>query len=384
MRQADQVAYLERMLHMVRTNTRDDGPGISHTSVEEYYDPVRFKREVDLLFRHHPIVVAFSGQVRKPGDFVVHNDTGQPILVTRGTDGVLRAFLNVCRHRSASVEVKPCGSNKRAFVCPYHGWSYDLTGRLVGITDGAAFGDVDKSKHGLRRLKLAEKYGLIWVVPTALEDGEEASLDIDPYLGALQVDLSGWDMQGWELHSSEPVRPRMNWKLVIDTFLELYHFRYLHPGTVYPLFLDNIATYERMDRHLRMAAAKRTLTELEGRPKETWRILDHAIVLYQLFPNTVLTYTQDHCGVFTSFPVSPDESVMQFSVLVSPEEKAKKPESYWKANVDLFAIALSEDFAIGESIQRNFPTGANSRQTFGKFEKALGWYHKEVADAVAP
>lgn len=383
MRHADQVAYLERMLHMVRTNTRDDGPGISHTSVEEYYDPARFKREVDLLFRHHPIVVAFSGQVRKPGDFVVHNDTGQPILVTRGTDGVLRAFLNVCRHRSASVEVKPCGSNKRAFVCPYHGWSYDLTGRLVGITDGAAFGDVDKSKHGLRRLKLAEKYGLIWVVPTALEDGEEASLDIDPYLGALQVDLSGWDMQGWELHSSEPIRPRMNWKLVIDTFLELYHFRYLHPGTVYPLFLDNIATYERMDRHLRMAAAKRTLTELEGQPRETWRILDHAIVLYQLFPNTVLTYTQDHCGVFTSFPVSPEESVMQFSVLVSPEEKAKKPESYWKANVDLFAIALSEDFAIGESIQRNFPTGANSQQTFGKFEKALGWYHREVEAAVS-
>ena len=383
MRHADQVAYLERMLHMVRTNTRDDGPGVSHASVEEYYDPARFKREVDLLFRHHPIVVAFSGQVRKPGDFVVHNDTGQPILVTRGTDGVLRAFLNVCRHRSASVEVKPCGSNKRAFVCPYHGWSYDLTGRLVGITDGAAFGDVDKSKHGLRRLKLAEKYGLIWVVPTALEDGEEASLDIDPYLGALQVDLSGWDMQGWELHSSEPVRPRMNWKLVIDTFLELYHFRYLHPGTVYPLFLDNIATYERMDRHLRMAAAKRTLTELEGQPRETWRILDHAIVLYQLFPNTVLTYTQDHCGVFTSFPVSPEESVMQFSVLVSPEEKAKKPESYWKANVDLFAIALSEDFAIGESIQRNFPTGANKRQTFGKFEKALGWYHREVEAAVS-
>jgi phenylpropionate dioxygenase-like ring-hydroxylating dioxygenase large terminal subunit len=383
MRSSDQVAYLERMLTMVRTNTRDDGPGVSHTSVEEYYDPARYQREVSLLFRRHPIMVAFSGQLRKAGDFVVHNDTGQPILVVRGTDGTLRAFLNVCRHRSASVEVKPCGSNKRAFVCPYHGWSYDLTGRLVGITDGAAFGDVDRSQYGLRRLKVAEKYGLVWVVPTALEQGEDAGLDIDSYLGPLQVDLSGWNMQDWELHSSEPIRPRMNWKLVIDTFLELYHFRYLHPGTVYPLFLDNIATYERMDRHLRMAAAKRTLTELEGQPKETWRILDHAIVLYQLFPNTVLTYTQDHCGVFTSFPVAPDESVMHFSVLVSPEEKAKKPESYWKANVDLFAIALSEDFAIGESIQRNFPTGANSRQTFGKFEKALGWYHREVEAAVA-
>jgi phenylpropionate dioxygenase-like ring-hydroxylating dioxygenase large terminal subunit len=229
---------------------------------------------------------------------------------------------------------------------------------------------------------VAEKYGLVWVVPTALAAGEEADLDIDLYLGPLQADLSGWDMQGWELHSSQPIRPRMNWKLVIDTFLELYHFRYLHPGSVYPLFLDNIATYERLDRHIRMSAAKRTLTELESQPTESWRILDHAIVLYQLFPNTVLTYTQDHCGVFTSFPVSPDESVMHFSVLVSPEEKAKKPDSYWQANVDLFATALREDFGIGESIQRNFRSGANREQTFGKFEKALGWYHREIDKAV--
>ncbi len=92
MQHADQVAYLERMLDMVRTNTRDDGPGISHTSVEEYYDPARYQREVALLFRKHPIVVAYSGQLRRAGDFVVHNDTGQPILVVRGTDGVLRAF----------------------------------------------------------------------------------------------------------------------------------------------------------------------------------------------------------------------------------------------------------------------------------------------------
>ena len=69
----------------------------------------------------------------------------------------------------------------------------------------------------------------------------------------------------------------------------------------------------------------------------------------------MLTYTQDHCGVFTSFPITPDELVMQFSVLVPPEEKAKKPDSYWKANVDLFATALVEDFGIGETIQQQLP-----------------------------
>ena len=159
---------------------------------------------------------------------------------------MLRAFLNVCRHRSACVEQKPCGANKRAFVCAYHGWSYDLTGRLLGITDGTAFGDVDKSKHGLRRLKVAEKYGLVWVVPTALEDHEDATLDIDAYLGRLQPDLEGWTMEGWERHSFEPIRKNMNWKLVIDTFLELYHFRYLHPA-------DGVPAVPRQHRDLRAA-----------------------------------------------------------------------------------------------------------------------------------
>lgn len=382
MRHSDQVAYLERMLRMVRTNTRDTGPGLSHTPVEAYFDPAQYQREIEVLFRRHPIVVGYSYQVRKAGDFFTHDATGQAIVVVRGTDGILRAFLNVCRHRSATVEAKPCGANKRAFVCPYHGWSYDLTGRLVGITDGSAFGDVDRSRHALRRLRIAEKYGLIWVVPQALADGEDAILDIDEYLGAIQPDLEGWTMEGWERHSFEPIRKQMNWKLVIDTFLELYHFRYLHPETVFPLFLDNVATYEQMGPHIRIAAAKRTLTELESQPKESWRIVDHAIVLYAMFPNTVLTYTQDHCGIFTSFPISPEESVLHFSVLVSPEEKAKKPESYWEANRNLFAAALVEDLGIGETIQRNCHSGANREQTFGKFEKALGWYHSEIDRAL--
>ena len=84
MKQADQVAWLERMLAMARANTRDDAPGLTYTAVEEYFDEERYDREVALLFRRHPVVVGFSGQLRKPGDFVTNNDTGQPILVTRG------------------------------------------------------------------------------------------------------------------------------------------------------------------------------------------------------------------------------------------------------------------------------------------------------------
>jgi phenylpropionate dioxygenase-like ring-hydroxylating dioxygenase large terminal subunit len=383
MRQPDQVAFLDRLLAMVRANTRDDAPGLSYASVDEYLDPRRYHQEVELLFRRYPVVVAFSGQLRKPGDFATHDETGQPILVVRGTDGVLRAFLNVCRHRSARVEPKPCGAGKRAFVCPYHGWSYDLTGRLLGISDGAAFGDIDRASHGLRQLAVEEKYGLVWVVPTPLAAGQDPAIDIDSYLGSVQPDLANWDMAGWELHTSVAIHPRMNWKLVVDTFLEQYHFRFAHSGSVARLFLDNIAAFEQMGPHMRVAAAKRSLTELETRPRDSWRILEHAVVLYQLFPNTVLIYGRDHCSVFTTFPVSVAESVMHLSVLVDPRERQAKPEGYWTATADMLQTALAEDFSIGEGIQRNFRTGVNRQQTFGKFEKALGWYHREVDTALA-
>ncbi|WP_457831317.1 Rieske 2Fe-2S domain-containing protein, partial [Staphylococcus aureus] len=78
--------------------------------------------------------------------------------------------------------------NKRAFVCPYHGWTYDLTGRLVGITDGAWFGDVDKATHGLKQLAVVERCGLVFVVLTALEPGQNAELAIDDFLGPVKDD----------------------------------------------------------------------------------------------------------------------------------------------------------------------------------------------------
>ena len=382
MQRTDELDYISRMLEMARANRRDDAPGITHAPVDAYISQERFDREVATLFRRHPVVVAFSAQVRKPGDFVTSTDTGQPILVARGLDGKLRAFLNVCRHRSATVESRPCGANKRAFVCPYHGWSYDLTGKLVGITDGAWFGDIDRSAHGLRQLAVAERCGMVWVVPTALEKGQSADIDLDALLGSVRPDLESWDMAGWDVQSITPIRPRMNWKLVIDTFLELYHFRYLHGASVAPLFLDNITTYERRDRHSRFAVAKTTLLEIDKEPREKWRLLDHAVMLYNLFPHTVLAYTADHCGVFTSYPVSPDESLINVSILVNPAVRATQPEAYWKKNQDLILAALAEDFAVGAGVQANFRSGANTVQTFGKFEKALGWYHAEIDAAL--
>ena len=243
------------MLAMARANTRDDAPGLTYTAVEEYFDKERYDREVALLFRRHPVVVGFSAQLRKPGDFVTNNDTGQPILVTRGTtEGCAPSSTSAAIARDGRAEALRRTSGlrlplSRLELRPHRPrWSASPTPPVRR----------DRSQHArLAPLAVAERCGMVWVVPTALEAGEHADLDIDSYLGPMKPDL-GPGHESWEVHSSVPIRPRMNWKLVIDTFLELYHFRYLHRASVAPLFLDNITTYERRDRHSRFAAAKPT------------------------------------------------------------------------------------------------------------------------------
>ena len=220
--------------------------------------------------------------------------------------------------------------------------------------DGAWFGDIDKSTHGLKQLAVAERCGLVFVLPTVLEPGQSGEFAIDDFLGPVKDDLKSWDMQTWEVQSTTPLRPRMNWKLVIDTFLELYHFRYLHGKSVAPLFLDNITHYERRGMHSRFAVCKPSLLEVENQPKESWRLRDHAVVLYNLFPNTVLAYTADHCGVFTSYPVTPDESLINVSVLVDPVElPALGPIALnVSVNVDLHHLVRGEKAIPNALLQR--------------------------------
>jgi phenylpropionate dioxygenase-like ring-hydroxylating dioxygenase large terminal subunit len=118
-------------------------------------------------------------RIPKPGDYFTDNNCGVPILVVRDHDGEVRAFLNVCRHRGAQVATA-CGQIKRNFVCPYHGWSYDDRGKLVGIPDSRNFDGVDRDEHGLVALPACERFGCIWVQP---EPGTH--FDIDKELGHL-------------------------------------------------------------------------------------------------------------------------------------------------------------------------------------------------------
>ena len=379
MERRTEIALIERILGHVEAGTKDMAAATTPGPVAEYFDADRYSRERDTLFRDLPLIVGHASQVAKPGDFFTHGATGVPILVTRDHDGRLGAFINVCRHRGATVCRAAAGHGARNFACPYHAWVYGIDGRLTYIPDDIGFADVDRSALGLTRLPVAEKYGFIWARPRP-----GAALDIDDFMGPLGPELDALGLASHAMFNpaSGPaptvVRRRMNWKLMVDTFLEGYHFKYAHPKSVYPLFLDNAAVFDRFEPHIRWVMPKRTMLDLKGTAQESWRLRDHSFLMYYVFPNTMIVAVGDHIATFAHFPIGPDEADMLLTVYVPEAPASDKARAYWEKNQAMLLGAIDEDFVIGESMQRGYRSGAQENLTYGRYEHAIGYFHESL------
>ena len=139
--------------------------GAASTSpVGRYLEPERHALEVAAL-RRLPHAIGPSARLASPGDWISTQLLGVPVVATRGSDGEVRAFINVCRHRGALlVPPAACGAGKTRFVCPYHSWTYDDRGTLVGRPHEADFPHVARAAASLVALPVAVRCGLVWVV----------------------------------------------------------------------------------------------------------------------------------------------------------------------------------------------------------------------------
>jgi phenylpropionate dioxygenase-like ring-hydroxylating dioxygenase large terminal subunit len=374
-----EIGLIQRVLDHIEAGTKDMAATTTPGPVAEYFDADRYRREMDTLFRDLPLIVGHASQVAKPGDFFTHGETGVPILVTRDHTGQLGAFINICRHRGATVCRAAAGRGAHNFACPYHAWVYGIDGRLTHIPDDIGFADVDRSALGLTRLPVAQKYGFIWVRPRP-----GAALDIAEFMGPLGPELEALELASHTMFNpaSGPapttVRRRMNWKLMVDTFLEGYHFKYAHPKSVYPLFLNNMAIFDRFEPHIRWVMPKRTMVDLKGTAQENWRLRDHCFLMYYVFPNTMIVAVGDHIATFAHFPIAPDEANMLLSVYVPQAPDSGKARKYWEKNHAMLLGAIDEDFVIGESMQRGYRSGAQENLTYGRYEQAIGYFHQSV------
>lgn len=381
MQQETQVAIARELLGHLDANTAPMADEQMENPVGDYIDAAQFARERALIFRKQPIAVGYSYQLREPGDFITTEETGVPILVARDRAGKLNAFINACRHRGTLLVDEPCGAGRHAFVCPYHNWTYDSDGRLVTVPMESGFPGLDRAARGLVALPAAERFGIVWVLPTP-----GATLNLEDYLGAdFCAELESYGFDGYHHFKTTLVPTAMNWKLMYDTLLEFYHAGFTHADTLRHLMLPNLVHIAPLGRHYRMVAAKKSFAELKGQPEAAWNLLDHTVVSYSIFPNLAINVHGDHVAFYRVFPDWRDsaKSTWSFAALTPEPAVSEKAVRYFEKNYDYVLMTGMEDVEMGERIQRTLASGANETVLFGGFESILSWHHRELARLLA-
>ncbi len=378
-----QVAILKRLLGHVEAGTTCEAAEPWRNDVSVYDSPERLADETRLLFRARPILLGMTADWPNPGDYRTDDYAGVPILVTRGRDGGLRAFLNVCRHRGAKV-ASGCGKAS-VFSCPYHAWTYDLEGKLRGIPEERSFPGVRAERSGLTALPICERHGMVWVIPTPAKDGA-TTFDIDPWLGGLGPEFASYGFGSYHLWDRRVVEETMNWKILVDTFHESYHIGFLHRDSLTSILHTNVADFEAFGPNHRLVFPRKKLERLKAQPETTWDLMWNTATVYTLFPNTVFVTQGDHIEIHRIFPREgrPDRAVMETTLYVPKAPVTEDEKAHWRKNMDLvMKVVTTEDFPAGRSMQIGFGSGAQSHIVYGRNEPAMIHFHRSLDLAVA-
>jgi phenylpropionate dioxygenase-like ring-hydroxylating dioxygenase large terminal subunit len=336
-----------------------------------------------VLFRGRPLVAALSADLPATGDCLATEVAGVPLLLIRGEDAEVRAFLNICRHRGGRVFTGR-GRPGRALKCPYHSWAYDLNGDLMGQPLARdAFEPLERSELGLRRVAVAERFGLILV---RLGSAEEA-IDVESELAGLGPEIADWGFDSWAFYDERSGVFDANWKLIRDTFLESYHVFSLHHDTLAADMLSTPFLGEEFGPHDRGVVMRKEVISLLERPESEWELKPYGSIVYILFPATVINLPMSgHAEFWEMYPEPGNPHRTQVSVrFYVPRQPASDEErAFWEANVRFtHRVVFEEDFGQQQDIHRSLRTGLMPEIVYGRNEPALIHFHSEAEAALA-
>lgn len=371
------VDMAKRNLAHVKAGTVDQAPGVYQVPAANYYDPVRWQLEIDRIFRRLPLVLTFSVELAKPGDYRAMQVAGIPVLLTRASDGSVRAFLNVCSHRG-SIVVAEGGGNAKRFSCPYHAWSYDSDGQLAGITNEKDFGDIDRSCLGLTPLPVAERAGLVFGVLDP-----NSPVDFDTFLTGYDDLLVHHEFETCSLVGRQSVEGP-NWKIAYDGYLDFYHLPILHRES-FGTRISSDALYDAWGPHQRVSMPNPALRDLEEKPEDEWDIEALISGIWTVFPHVSIAEF-DAGGKFYMvsqlFPgATPDESITVQSFLLpgsADEHDTERRKRVEEMMAFLLEVVRDEDYYTGKRIQQALKAGAKEACLFGRNEGGGQRFHRWV------
>jgi phenylpropionate dioxygenase-like ring-hydroxylating dioxygenase large terminal subunit len=377
---------IEMAKHMTRLTAEDrveQAPDVLRIPAQHYLSEERAKLEKEKIFRRVPLMLAASCELPNPGDYKSIEAAGVPVLIVRGADRTVRAFVNSCSHRGAQIITETCG-NARRFTCPYHAWAFDLEGKLAGVFQEKDFGKLDRATHGLITLPSLERAGLIWVILD-----RHSKLSIENFLCGYDEMLAGFGFPSWYFFARRTLKGP-NWKIAYDGYLDLYHLPILHKNTFGP-DMPNRALYYPWGPHQRVTALGRnaptrvdqvgagTASANELKAPEEWP--DAALMsgVWTIFPHiSIASFDGGGRGVMIS-QLFPGESALE-SYTIQNYLMEKPPTDEQRESADkmfgmLEFVVREEDYATGLRQQRALQSGARTHVLFGRNEGGGQRFH---------
>ena len=311
-----------------------------------YVDTRIAELESKTVFSKSWLMVGRADQVERPGQFVTANVAGEPIVVVRGNDGVLRGFFNVCRHHAAAVVTEPCGQAS-ILHCPYHGWNYGLDGTLKGMPEFEGVKNFDRQKNGLVPVKADIWESFVFV-------------NLDPQAAPLKTFLGGlvkrvgplglsklhhFDRRVYDIHC--------NWKVFVDNYLDGgYHVPHLHKG------LNSVLDYkqytiENEDRYCLQSSPM--VSGTEDAATATTRKGNRAWYFWQ-YPNLMINHYRGYMDTNLVLPVDADHCRVIFDFYFAEIDEVHS--EYNQQSVAVGARVQEEDLGICEAVQRGLKSRA--------------------------
>jgi len=300
--------------------------------------------EVRELFHKQWIPVGLEQEVAAPGDYFTYDACGEPVLVVRGEDGVLRCFANVCRHRGMQVA---SGRGKlRQFKCPYHHWGYRLDGQLKSAPRMQAHKSFDPATCSLPQIPLKAWCGFLFICL-----GQNPP-DFEAPLAAAEALIRPYHLEQMQLRHLCEQTWNCNWKVLMENFMEGYHLSPLHRATLHKVNPTRLCKHlPAGDNHFgyQVGFSSRLPEERIGHADLDEKAMDTCIML-AVPPGLAIGIGSDYSSFLCLQPVSPARVRIKLGLIFHGDE--------WdQAVVDdairLFDETMAEDKAVLHSLQVN-------------------------------
>lgn len=360
-----------------RTTYPADFPALPDIPSARYVDPEFYQLEIEHVFGKTWLWAAHVSQLPKPGSYKLFEQFGLSIIISRGTDDVIRAFRNVCRHRGAALVTEPEGTARR-FVCPYHAWGYSAEGALKSVPEAHNFACLNKADKPLLQVRCETWRGHIFI------NQDDGATSLEEFMAPIARHVADFPIEDMIVKDVITVELDCNWKTSYDNFLEIYHVNTVHAKSLAPyLESRSFAIQLLKNGHARFATRKRggqsffsDGADEQARDDFTTRFKEHAIGL-PFFPNGFTALDPVGFSWQTFWPAGPEKMVM-VCTLMGWNKDDEEDRAFWKQMRTNQIDVLNEDVNLFASIQRAMKQGELPEITLSYQEQQIYWYNEEI------